>query len=113
MAATELEKLERQYQQAKARLESARARERAHQRKLDARRKIILGGALIERAARDPEAARLLTGLVRGLSRQHDRKAFEGWSLPSPDARPSNESDNGADGGRTDQQARATDEVTR
>lgn len=84
MAETSLEKLERQYQQAKARLDAARAREREKSRKLDARRKIILGGALIERAARDPEAARMLATLVSGLGRQQDRKTFEGWPLPAP-----------------------------
>lgn len=88
MAETSLEKLERQYQQAKARLEAARAREREKNRKLDARRKIILGGALIERAARDPEAARMLATLVAGLGRQQDRKAFEAWPLPAPQQEP-------------------------
>lgn len=87
MADTHLEKLERQYEQAKARLQSARARETAKERKLDARRKIILGGALIEKASRDPEVLRLLRGLVASLARVQDRKAFEGWSPPAPDAK--------------------------
>lgn len=86
MSETELEKLERQYQQARARLDAARARDREHQRKLDARRKIILGGALVERAERDSQMAKLLAMLVAGLSRQHDRKAFEGWPLPGSGA---------------------------
>lgn len=85
MAETSLEKLERQYEQAKARLQAARARKAAKDRKLDARRKIILGGALIERAARDPETARLMKALVTGLSRAQDRKAFENWTPPAPD----------------------------
>lgn len=84
MAETSLEKLERQYEQAKARLQAARARQTAKERKLDARRKIILGGALIERAGRDPETARLMKALVTGLSRAQDRKAFENWTPPAP-----------------------------
>ena len=81
-----LEKLERQYEQAKARLQSARARKATQDRKLDARRKIILGGALIEKASRDPEATRLLMSLVAGLARMQDRKAFDGWSpFPAPE----------------------------
>lgn len=85
MAETSLEKLERQYEQARARLQAARARQAAKERKLDARRKIILGGALIERAGRDPETARLMKALVTGLSRAQDRKAFENWTPPAPD----------------------------
>ncbi len=88
MADPNLEKLQRQYEQAKARLQSARARKAAKDRKLDARRKIILGGALIEKASRDPEVTRLLTALVAELSRVQDRKAFDGWSPPAPSTPP-------------------------
>jgi hypothetical protein len=86
MAEPNLEKLERQYEQAKARLQSARARKVTQDRKIDARRKIILGGALIERASRDPDVTRLLKALVDGLARAQDRKAFDGWSPPAPEA---------------------------
>jgi hypothetical protein len=86
MADPTLEKLERQYEQAKARLQSARARKATQDRKIDARRKIILGGALIERASRDQDATRLLKSLVEGLARAQDRKAFDGWSPPAPEA---------------------------
>ncbi|MCF7702480.1 mobilization protein [Loktanella sp. M215] len=82
MAAPALEKLERQYEQAKARLQSARARKATQDRKIDARRKIILGGALIEQASRDPDVTRLLKSLIEGLARAQDRKAFDGWSPP-------------------------------
>ncbi|MFZ3581693.1 hypothetical protein ACOI1H_06030 [Loktanella sp. DJP18] len=86
MADPNLEKLERQYEQAKARLQSARARKATQDRKIDARRKIVLGGALIERASRDPDVTRLLKSLVEGLARAQDRKAFEGWSPPASEA---------------------------
>ena len=84
MAESTVEKLERQYEQAKARLQAAKARERTKSRKLEARRKIILGGALIERAERDPAAAEMLAALITGLSRAQDRKTFEGWQAPCP-----------------------------
>lgn len=86
MADPNLDKLERQYEQAKARLLSARARKAEKDRKLDARRKIILGGALIEKASRDPEVTELLRTLVASLAREQDRKAFENWSPPAPEA---------------------------
>ena len=72
--------------QAKARLQRAKARSSARARKLDARQKIILGGALLERARRgddmDSEAvAKLVCDILSGLSRQNDLKAFEGFEL--------------------------------
>lgn len=86
MSDPSLQKLERQYQQAKARLQAAKARERTKARKLDARRKIILGAALIDRASRDPNAARLLTSLIASLTRPQDHKAFAGWTTPTPES---------------------------
>ncbi len=79
---TALVRAERQYEQAKARLQSLRARQATRERKLDTRRKVILGGALVELAARDDRARVMLERLVAGLSREHDRKAFERWQRP-------------------------------
>lgn len=64
----------------------AKARASARARKLDARRKIILGGALLERARRGGSAdgvaaAKLVQDIIEGLSRQNDLKAFEGFEL--------------------------------
>lgn len=77
---------QKQYDQAKARLQRAKAVSSVRARKLDARRKIILGGALLERAKRggsaDSEAAtRLVRDILNSLSRQNDLKAFEGFEL--------------------------------
>lgn len=80
MAETELERAQKRYDQARARLQALRSREAAKERKLDTRRKVILGGALMDLAARDTAAATLLDQLVRALPRNQDRKAFEGWS---------------------------------
>ena len=79
MAETELERAEKRYAQAKARLQALKNREAARGRKLDTRRKVILGGALIDLAARDSNAAAMLDRLVRNLPRDQDRKTFEGW----------------------------------
>ncbi len=84
MAETELERLERQYTQAKNRLQAAKARQSVKQRKLDARRKIILGGALLDLSARDPDAMAMVERLLRSLPRDQDRKAFDAWRDTSP-----------------------------
>lgn len=90
MAETELERAEKRYAQAKARLQALKNREAAKERKLDTRRKVILGGALIDLAARDSNAAAMLDRLVRNLPRDQDRKTFEGWdartAAPAPAA---------------------------
>ena len=97
-ALSPLERARLQLEQARARLQRLEARERSEERKRDTRRKVILGGALIELAARDADAAAMIARLVRGLSREPDRKAFEGWSPPAPDAK-ENGSEGRADGG--------------
>ena len=81
MAETELERAEKRYAQAKARLQALKNREAAKERKIDTRRKVILGGALMDLATRDSNAAVLLDRLIRNLPREQDRKTFEGWSL--------------------------------
>lgn len=83
MAETELERAEKRYAQAKARLQALKNREATRQRKLDTRRKVILGGALLDLAERDSGAAAMLDRLVRNLAREQDRKAFVEWSAPS------------------------------
>ena len=82
---TALARAERQYEHARARLQSLRARQATRERKLDTRRKVILGGALVELAAREPGAHATLERLVAGLSREHDRRAFDGWQRPGTD----------------------------
>ena len=79
MAETEFEKAEKRLAQAKARVQALRNREATKQRKLDTRRKVILGGALIELAARDDGARAMLDRVVRNLAREQDRAAFDGW----------------------------------
>ena len=83
MVDTELERAEKRYAQAKARLQALKNREATRQRKLDTRRKVILGGALLDLAERDSGAATMLDRLVRNLAREQDRKAFADWGGPS------------------------------
>ncbi|WP_292288950.1 mobilization protein [Marivita sp.] len=91
MAETELERAEKRYAQAKARLQALKNREATRQRKLDTRRKVILGGALLDLAERDTGAASMLDRLIRNLPREQDRKAFADWgtSSGSPSPAPS------------------------
>ena len=77
MAETALEKAQRKFEQAKAALEAVKARENAAERKKDTRRKIVLGGALLELARTDKDASALVTKLIAGLARDHDKKLFE------------------------------------
>ena len=77
MTETQMEKAKRQYEQAKARLHATNARETKRQRKRDTRRKVILGGALIELAERDQPARSMMCRLIGNLSREQDRKMFD------------------------------------
>lgn len=90
---TELERAEKRYAQAKARLLALKNREATKARKLDTRRKIILGGALVDLAERDSNAAAMIERLVRNLPREQDRKAFDGWDVKSDSASPAPTSD--------------------
>ena len=79
MAETELERAEKRFAQAKARVQALRNREATKQRKLDTRRKVILGGALVDLATRDAAASAMLDRLLRNLTRDQDQAAFNGW----------------------------------
>lgn len=73
-----LDKARLKVAQAKARLQALEARASALHRKQDARRKIILGSLILD-AARTGAWPRDLDDLMSRISRDHDRKAFEGW----------------------------------
>ena len=84
MAETELQRAEKRFAQARARLMALKNREATKSRKMDTRRKVILGGALIDLAERDSSAAAMLDRLLRNLPREQDRAAFDGW-VPGAD----------------------------
>jgi len=77
MAETALEKAKLKFEQARARLKSLEARQSTEERKRDTRRKVILGGALLELAKSNKEAAALVARLIAGLNRDNDKKVFE------------------------------------
>jgi hypothetical protein len=85
MTETQMEKAKRQYEQAKARLYATKARETKLARKRDTRRKVILGGALIELSDRDESAHSVMRRLIGNLSREQDRKMFDLDSDAPPD----------------------------
>lgn len=74
--------------QRKAKLQQELARitgqESAERRKADTRRKILIGGLVLEAAAKDERTAAWLEQLVRAVKRPQDAKAFEGWKVPRP-----------------------------
>lgn len=77
----EIEKARLRVQQAKARLQALEARAATLNRKQDARRKIILGGLLLDAAMKDSEWENRLNELMRRITRDQDKKAFEGWTF--------------------------------
>lgn len=77
MPETALEKAKRKFEQAKAALDAIKAREATAERKKDTRRKIVLGGALLELSKTDKDASALVTRLIAGLTREQDKRIFE------------------------------------
>lgn len=83
---SKVEELEKKLAQAKARLNDAKNRERAAQRKADARRKVILGGALLALFREKPSLeAQLMPHLNRLITRAADRAALGLDSSKTPE----------------------------
>lgn len=76
-----IDKARRKVEQAKAQLQALEARAATLNRKADARRKIILGGLLLDAAMKDAEWEKRLHTLMDRISRDQDRKAFTGWTF--------------------------------
>ena len=102
MADTALQKAERQLAQAKARLQALKNREATKSRKMDTRRKVILGGALMDLASRDGAAAGMVDRLVRNLPRDQDRATFDGWSFEAGATSVTGGGSDGGDAGGSD-----------
>ena len=83
MTEAALEKAKLKFEQARARLKALEARQSTEERKRDTRRKVILGGALLELAKTNKEAAALVARLIAGLNRDNDKKVFE-KTVPAP-----------------------------
>lgn len=82
----QIEKARLAVKQAKARLQAIENRQSEAERKLDTRRKIILGGLLLDAAEKDEKFARVVQVLVGRVTRDQDTKAFDGWQQPQPAA---------------------------
>ena len=85
MAKTTVERLaelEKQAEAIKARMQALKAREKLADRKRDTRRKVILGGLLLAKAAEDEVYARVVERLLKAVERPADRSAFDGWEPP-------------------------------
>ena len=82
----QIEKARLAVTQAKARLQAIENRQSEAERKLDTRRKIILGGLLLDAAEKDEKFARVVQVLVGRVTRDQDAKAFESWNPPKPAA---------------------------
>lgn len=75
-------KAKKDLEQARVRLADLNSRMAAEGRRLDTRRKIILGGLLIDAAVKDQQYAAIVTELLTRINRPQDHTAFEGWTLP-------------------------------
>ena len=73
--------IDQQIAEAQAKLNRLKTRQKAS----DTRRKIILGGLLLDAATKDQRFAGIVTELTHRISRESDRKPFEGWTLPGED----------------------------
>jgi hypothetical protein len=77
-AADRLAALKKRQDQLKAQIAAIEAREKADERKKDARRKIVIGAAVMAHAAIDPEFARELRRVLRlAVTRDFDKAAIE------------------------------------
>lgn len=70
-------------EQAKARIREITSREKTKERKLETRRKIILGSLIMEAAKTDASWNRGLRLLIDRISRDNDRRAFEHFTPPA------------------------------
>ena len=81
ITAEQLAKLQQKADQHLARLQAAKARLAETERKRDTRRKIILGGLLLDAAMKDKPWERHLSVLLSRIDRPNDKEPFEGWSI--------------------------------
>jgi len=77
--------LQKKADQLLAKLQSEKALQAKQDRALDTRRKIILGGLLIDAATKDKQWEKNLNVILSRISKPNDLKAFEGWSLRKDD----------------------------
>lgn len=74
-------------EQVRNQLRQLEARAVQEERKRDTRRKIILGGLLLDAAAKEPQHAALMRELIARIARPQDKAAFADWTLAQPSNR--------------------------
>lgn len=82
-----LEAAQKALAKAEAAMKRAAAELAEKDRRADTRRKVIIGGAILARAAKDAGAAKSLRNLLDGLPAK-DKAAFQGWTPPAPSPAP-------------------------
>ena len=82
MKSNRREKLEKQLEELKARLQSVKAREKTSERKKDIRRKILIGAYYLDQAEKHNTMDDLEALMDKFLKRDFDRELFELKSLP-------------------------------
>lgn len=76
-----LERAKRDKARAEAEIRSAAAKLREDDRRADTRRKILIGGMVIEKARKGGQWSQWLSDSIAALP-EKDRAAFDGWTLP-------------------------------
>jgi large subunit ribosomal protein L7/L12 len=78
MSESRLNLLRKKREALDAQIRAAEARARSQERKLDTRRKVLVGAAVLHHAETDPALATQLTNMLDGfLSREDERSLFE------------------------------------
>jgi large subunit ribosomal protein L7/L12 len=71
-----VEKLKKKQKVLKARIQVIEGREKAIEKKLDTRKKILIGSYFLEKYSKDNEMEKLITIMDKYLIRESDRKVF-------------------------------------
>ena len=74
---SKIEKLKKKQEVLKARIQLIENREKAKERKLDTRKKILVGSYFIEKYMEDKKESELIKIMDQYLTRQSDRKVFD------------------------------------
>ena len=77
MASNKIEKLKQQKQQLEMRIKKMEALEKQHERKLDTRRKILVGSYYLDKAKKDNNWNNLVGIMDKFLKRNSDRAIFD------------------------------------
>lgn len=80
----QIDKARQKAEQADAHLKAILAREDQAAQRSDTRRRIVLGGLLLDAAQTDAQYTKIITALMGRITRGRDHAAFAGWTPPGP-----------------------------